>query len=207
MVRARRQYIEDIVEAYGRKNQKTQNEQTLKRLRNVPIQLDSDRKRIAKRVENLKKKSTKRLSGNDRKALKLFRTGDEKVVYAHFEEVNKLWEKYILSLLPGSGFGGNLANYHDILTRANYIGAKVTVKYSRCKSKIGIQGIVALELKNVFQLVTVDNRLLIIEKKHTIFKVEAGEFEIEIYGSNFQTSPPFRAGGRLTSQHTMLNVL
>ena len=78
MVRARRQYIEDIVEAYGRKNQKTQNEQTLKRLRNVPIQLDSDRKRIAKRVENLKKKSTKRLSGNDRKALKLFRTGDEK---------------------------------------------------------------------------------------------------------------------------------
>jgi len=100
-----------------------------------------------------------------------------------------------------------LANYHDILTRANYIGAKVTVKYSRCESKIGIQGIVALELKNVFQLVTVDNRLIIIEKKHTIFEVDAGEFEIEIYGSNFQTAPPFRAGGRLTSQHTMLNVL
>lgn len=63
-------------------------------------------------------------------------------MYAHFEELNKLWEKYILSLLPGveSKLGGNLANYHDILTRANYIGAKVTVKYSRCKSKIGIQG-------------------------------------------------------------------
>jgi len=78
MVRARRQYIEDIVEAYGRKHQKAQNEQTLRRLRNVPIQLDSDKKKVAKRVENLKKKSTKRLSGKDRKALKLFRTGDEK---------------------------------------------------------------------------------------------------------------------------------
>ena len=61
--------------------------------------------------------------------------------YANFEKVNKLWEKYMLSLLPGSsGKGGNLANYHDILTRANYIGAKVTVKYSRCNSKIGLQG-------------------------------------------------------------------
>lgn len=63
--------------------------------------------------------------------------------YSNFEKVNELWEKYMLSLLPGSeGKGGNLANYHDILTRANYIGAKVTVKYSRCKSKTGLQGAV-----------------------------------------------------------------
>ena len=78
MVRARRQYIEDIVEAYGKKHQKSQNEQTLKRLRNVPIQLDSDRKKIARRINNIKRKTSKRLSGKDRKVLKLFRIAEEK---------------------------------------------------------------------------------------------------------------------------------
>ena len=52
-----------------------------------------------------------------------------------------------------------------------------------------------------------DNRILKIEKKYCVFCVDAGEFEIEIFGSNFLTAPSFRASGRLTTTHSLQNVL
>ena len=94
-----------------------------------------------------------------------------------------------------------------MLLRADYIGAKMTIAHSRSASQIGIGGIVALETKHMFYLVSVDNRLLKIDKKYCTFTVAVQDFEITIYGSNFRTAPPFRAGGRLTTDHSLLKIL
>ena len=49
--------------------------------------------------------------------------------------------------------------------------------------------------------------MLRIEKKFCVFSIPIGEFEIEIFGSNFRTTPAFRSGGRLTTDHNLMNVL
>jgi len=121
-------------------------------------------------------------------------------------KLNELWESYILSLLPNRP-NVCLSTYHDVLLRADYHGAKVKIIHSRSKTQIGIEGIVALETKNVFHLVTVDHQMLKIEKKFCVFSISVSDFEIEIFGSNFRTAPSFRAGGRLTTEHNLMNVL
>ena len=49
----------------------------------------------------------------------------------------------------------NLQNFHDTLLRADYHGAKVKIIHSRVENQVGIEGIVALETKNIFYLGTV----------------------------------------------------
>ena len=110
-------------------------------------------------------------------------------------------------MLPNTGNDSNFKMYYDMLLKADYIGANIKIIHSRCASQIGIEGIVALETKNIFYIVAVDNRLLKIEKKHVIFSISVSDFEIEIFGTNFRTSPPFRAGGRMTTDHSLLKVL
>ena len=109
--------------------------------------------------------------------------------------------------MPSGGTDKTLKAFHDVLLRADYIGANMRIEHSRCASQIGIEGIVALETKNVFYIVARDHRMLKIEKKHVVFSITVADFEIQIFGTNFRTSPPFRAGGRMTTDHSLLNVL
>mgnify|MGYP000065895224 CR=1 FL=1 len=115
--------------------------------------------------------------------------------------------RYISSLLPKQTHDKNLKTYHDVLLRADYIGAKLKILHSRCVTQIGVCGIVTLETKNQFYLIARDNRLLKIDKKFCTFEVSTEHFEIVIYGSNFRTAPPFRASGRLTTDHSLLKIL
>ena len=96
-MRARTQYIEDLVKHYGKRADR---EKHLKRLRNKPISLNSDKKKIKKRQ---KVHRIKKLSKSDRKRLNLFSYKADEVKYAHFEELNKLWQQYIKTLLPTKG--------------------------------------------------------------------------------------------------------
>ena len=58
------------------------------------------------------------------------------------------------------------------------------------------------------QKATIDNRILKIAKKFTIFNVSmSDELEMEIVGSNFLTAPAFRSSGRLTTAHHLENAL
>ena len=85
-----RQYIEDIVEYYGNKNERKRGD-NLRRLRNVPLQLDSDRKRIRK--EKLKKSRSRRISKKDKECLDLFRIDSKDIRFKDFEPINELWKK------------------------------------------------------------------------------------------------------------------
>ena len=94
-MRARTQYIEDLVKYYGKRADR---EKHLKRLRNKPISLHADKKRPRKNVHRIKK-----LSKSDRKRLSLFSYKADEVKYDHFEQLNKLWQQYIKTLLPTKG--------------------------------------------------------------------------------------------------------
>ena len=97
------------------------------------------------------KPQRKKLSKNERRKLNLFNFDKSEIKYRHFVKLNNLWNLYIKSLLPTKN-NVNLKVYHDVLLRADYHGAKLRVKHSRAESQIGIEGIVALETKNLFHL-------------------------------------------------------
>ena len=72
-------------------------EKHLKRLRNKPISSHSDKERLKK------KSNKKKLTKGDRRELNLFSFKSDEVKYEYFIELNKLWQKYIQTLLPNKG--------------------------------------------------------------------------------------------------------
>ncbi|KAL1230228.1 Ribonuclease P protein subunit [Trichinella pseudospiralis] len=72
--------------------------------------------------------------------------------------LHDLWKKYILSL--GSD---------ECLLKADYHGAVLLVSHSKCQSQVGLFGIVVIETKHAFLLLTPKDRLLTIPKKGSIF--------------------------------------
>merc|ERR1719495_97046 len=97
MVRARRQFIEDLVKFYGKRNDE---EKHLKRLRNKPISLHSEHRRVKKGPKPKKPKNGKKISKYEQRRLKLFQFDKSEIKYDNFVKLSELWESYILSLLP-----------------------------------------------------------------------------------------------------------
>ena len=71
------------------------------------------------------------MSKSDRKQLDLFRFDSKDIKFANFESLNELWKKYILSLLPKGETHSNLHAFHDVLLRADYVGATIKISNSR----------------------------------------------------------------------------
>ncbi|XP_007887592.1 ribonuclease P protein subunit p29 isoform X2 [Callorhinchus milii] len=78
------------------------------------------------------------------------------------------------------------------LLKADLHGAIVTVVKSKCPSYVGTTGIILQELKHVFKIITMENKLKVIPKMNSVFSVEIDRFVSYIYGSKFQ----LRAGER-----------
>ncbi|KRY91780.1 Ribonuclease P protein subunit p29 [Trichinella pseudospiralis] len=81
-----------------------------------------------------------------------------KLNYEQLKPLHDLWKKYILSL--GSD---------ECLLKADYHGAVLLVSHSKCQSQVGLFGIVVIETKHAFLLLTPKDRLLTIPKKGSIF--------------------------------------
>ena len=58
------------------------------------------------------------------------------------------------------------------LCSADYHGAEIEVVRSRCVSRVGVRGIVVKDGKFVFEVVSRDDRVKIVPKEHTVFRVQ-----------------------------------
>lgn len=75
-------------------------------------------------------------------------------------------------------------------------GAKLKIIKSPCKTHIGITGIVIMEKKNHFYIVTKEDKLKMIPKKHVHFTCKIEQLLITIFGSQFC----YRASERATKR-------
>ncbi|XP_075930214.1 ribonuclease P protein subunit p29 isoform X2 [Petromyzon marinus] len=71
------------------------------------------------------------------------------------------------------------------MLKADLHGAIITVEKSKCPTYVGTTGIMIQELKNVFKIITKDDKLKVIPKRKSIFAVAFGGFVSHIYGSMF----------------------
>ncbi|KRZ41618.1 Ribonuclease P protein subunit p29 [Trichinella pseudospiralis] len=110
----------------------------------------------------LEKSSTRRRRKRRKRIFKrLYKYRDFKNLKLNYEQLkplHDLWKKYILSL--GSD---------ECLLKADYHGAVLLVSHSKCQSQVGLFGIVVIETKHAFLLLTPKDRLLTIPKKGSIF--------------------------------------
>jgi ribonuclease P protein subunit POP4 len=95
--------------------------------------------------------------------------------------LNGLWNKYISEIIHSSHEPTSGANGPTLL-KADYHGSLMTVENCRCVSRIGISGICVKETKNMFEIVTAEDKLLKIPKEKSLFRVCAKLDDVD--GSN-----------------------
>lgn len=106
------------------------------------------------------------------------------LTYDSIKHMTVLWEEYIASLM-------NNATNPDIIgdkfLKADLHGALIEVISATNKNTIGIKGILLLETKKTFNLISHDNSLKTILKQGTIFKINLpyGNICINLIGNNF----------------------
>jgi len=114
--------------------------------------------------------------------------------------LNGLWNKYISEIIPHSLHEPTTVINGPTLLKADYHGSLMTVEDCRCASRIGISGICVKETKNMFEIVTMEDRLIKIPKEKSLFRVcakleEVGkEIEWRLWGDQCLVRSGERAG-------------
>ncbi|KAK4205141.1 putative ribonuclease P protein subunit p29 [Triangularia verruculosa] len=131
-------------------------------------QLAAKRAKEQRRTKSLKPKP---LSATQRKKQGLYQIPKEGQKYALFEPLHNLWLGYIREVLGNEVYTGGEATAAK-LASADFHGAELEVVRSGCVSRVGIKGIVVKDGKFAFEIVTVKNKVKVVPKEGTIFRVE-----------------------------------
>ena len=149
-----------------------------------------------------KKKREYKLTQKTRrlKELNLHDIPKEGQKYEYFKPLNNLWIQYVTSKFSNQDGIVKKLNADDRLLKMDYHGAFMTVVNSKCKSYIGIKGIVAKETKYVLMLVTQENTLKKIPKKGSIFMFEVQGYRVKINGDAIVGRPGVRISKKFKSE-------
>ncbi|KAF3352880.1 hypothetical protein VDGD_10183 [Verticillium dahliae] len=123
--------------------------------------------------EEYKARSKKRpapLSSRQRRALGLHTIPRQGQKYATYVPLHRLWLGYVREVLGGEVYGGPGAAAK--LSAAEFHGAEIEVVRSNCPSRVGIKGIVLKDARFTFEVLTAQNKVKLVPKEGTMFRVE-----------------------------------
>jgi len=122
--------------------------------------------------------------------------------------LNQLWNKYISEIIPIDSSVVGTLSHGAILLKADYHGSHLVVENCRCRERIGIQGICVKETKNLFEIVTKEDKLAKIPKENTLFRaVTQGGLEWRLWGNQFLSRSGERSGKKFTGKVTRGRLL
>ncbi|KAJ2684663.1 RNase P/RNase MRP complex subunit [Coemansia spiralis] len=104
----------------------------------------------------------KTVTAKERRALRIYEIPSEAQKYANFLPLHRLWSQYIAGVV-GDKTGEQMLGR---VMRADMHGAQLSVTRAKCPNYVGVSGIVAQETKNVFRIITTDDRLLTVPKAY-----------------------------------------
>jgi RNase P/RNase MRP subunit p29 len=150
----------------------------------------------------------KKLSLNSKlkKKLKMYKLNkNEKLDYTKYEKINNLWNTYATSCLQaclGPNETLNEENVLNCLKQLDYHGCHLNVIKSSTKCLIGIKGIVLQDKRNVFYILTKENKIKILPKSGNLFEFELmNSFKMILVGSNMCYKPEMR-----TTKHAKIKT-
>lgn len=125
-----------------------------------------------KKTKQKPKKKPKRLTRTELADLGLFNLPTKSMKYTDFVPIHELWIQYIEKQLQPhlkkredgkfsvpEVFESSYDNFSKTLMKSDFHGAKITVDSSCNPSLVGQTGIVAMETRNTFKIISQDNRI------------------------------------------------
>lgn len=155
-------------------------------LQNKYLLLDSVRK-AWKPTSTTRCRNT--LSARDRRRLKVFEIKKEGHKFEDYIPLHRLWQGYMRDLLDIKRFEAKTAgpkkeNYERLL-KADYHGCMIVVRKSRCPSLLGVAGIILMETRNTFKIISKDNKIKCLPKAHCLFSFELDGYMFTLAGNQF----------------------
>ncbi|GAB1599254.1 ribonuclease P protein subunit p29-like [Argonauta hians] len=146
----------------------------------------------------------KTLSSKQKKELKIFHIEPEVQKFQHFIPLHKLWKQYMKTLVQfGNVNVNNLAAVHLKVLKADYHGCYLTVSKSKCPSYVGTSGIVIMESKNIFKIITKDDKLKRVPKKNSIFSFSLEGYCFTLYGNHMKVKSSERSHRKFKNKPTI----
>lgn len=152
------------------------------------------------------KKQKKRLSRKEIKNLGLYSMPRESMKYNDYKNLNELWVGYMEEQL-GDDFKQlekslTLADPHydmmsGLIHKSDFHGAKIKVLQSKCSSLVGQKGIVIMETKETFNIISKDNILRIIPKVSSLFELKWKKVRFTIFGKHLKMKSAERSVKKL----------
>lgn len=150
-----------------------------------------------KRIKEPKKfkKQKKRLSRREMKDLGLYSLPRDSMKYDDYKNLNELWNGYMMEQLGDNfkqlEYSLTPTNPHyDMLSgtihKSDFHGAKIKVVQSKCASMVGHRGIVIMETKETFSIISKDNILRIIPKATSLFELKWKKVRFTIFGKHLK---------------------
>ncbi|ORX85144.1 RNase P/MRP, p29 subunit [Anaeromyces robustus] len=175
-------------------------------LENFPL---SDQQKEQKTKEKRERKLLKRagkkhlMSRRERKKSGMWEIPMEARKYNLYIPLHQLWVQYMKELLGEIPTSTNYSVIYAKLLKADFHGSIITVVQSKCPSYIGKSGIILKETENTFNIITKENRLLIIPKAHSVFTINYDKLLFKIYGDNFKV----RSGERISKKFKIKSIV
>jgi ribonuclease P protein subunit POP4 len=154
-------------------------------------EIKTDRQKLKK---SRHRKQKKRLSRQEYKDLGLFSLPRKTLKYEDYTQLNELWSSYMDQQF-GAGDQHSLQAKFDpthsqydqtsaLLHKSDFHGAKVKVSHSKCASMVGHKGIILMDTKGTFSIISKDNVLRVIPKSDSIFVLRWRSARFSLFGKH-----------------------
>jgi len=187
-------------------------ENSITTLKQKPILLLSESSVLIKRKKNNKKpKKLKSISG--KKVLASLKNGNV-YSYKDYEPLREIWKQYMNDLLPvpkdadqkEKSKNATLVTLQETMLKVDLHGAEIKVVESATASLIGIEGTVIVETKNIFSIITNNNKMINIPKAKNIFHIHFDDYLFTIFGDQFCIKPSLRMVKKFKNYVPYLNI-
>lgn len=136
-------------------------------------------------------KSKKKLSRKEIAQLGIYALPADTLRYDQIVPLHRLWRGYMARYLEKEKLPDvTEAQYNQLISdilKADFHGAKISVIRAKNPSLVGIRGIVVLETKGTFKLVSKDNKVRTIPKMDSVFQVHWKNVEVTIFGKHLNS--------------------
>ncbi|XP_012266877.1 ribonuclease P protein subunit p29 [Athalia rosae] len=156
------------------------------------------------KTKHRRRKSTKKTFLTNRKRIALGLNELKNGINLEYKDalaLNEMWLEYMRQMLdvhdftdlPETPVKSKFEIMGQHMIKADFHGAKITVVRSKCPSLVNISGIILQDTKCTFRVLGEDNILRTIPKDTSVFKIQLGSVNLQLFGKKLCYRPAERS--------------
>ncbi|XP_062715134.1 ribonuclease P protein subunit p29 [Aedes albopictus] len=184
-----------ITEGLIKPSERTRFQETRGRTTEMLIPMQKGKAGKPRASEGFKPK--KKLSRKEIAQMGIYALPEDTIRYQQVVPLHRLWCGYMARYLGKEKLPDVIESQYtqfalDIL-KADYHGAKISVVRTKNPSLVGIRGIVILETKGTFKVVSKDNKVRTVPKADSVFQIHWKNVDVTVFGKQLNSRPAERS--------------